>query len=160
MQKIPRPSAEKLAFFYGPPSEAESAKRVESGAGITRAVPNTERERLTRAFTAPQRPAPPVEEEKPVDPYAVRQNAEMMKGNSLMNAGLYRQAVVHWKMMQQKYPCDSRVTLKLGLAYKELREYSAAHDYIRKAIAQGAESHRYTAILSELKSLSRSYSTV
>lgn len=108
-----------------------------------------------------QKPAPTPPPDKPADPYSDRLAAEMAKGNNLMNAGLHRQAVVHFKNMQKKYPCDARITLKIGLAYKELKEYAAAQDYIRKAVQQGLESHRYTAVLSELRAAQgRSYSNV
>ncbi len=100
---------------------------------------------------APEPESPPVPEAGPVDAYTQRLNAEMAKGNNMMNAGLHRQAVVHFKNMQKRYPCDPRITLKIGLAYKEMKEYSAAQEYIRKAVAQGLESHRYAAVLSELK---------
>lgn len=111
-----------------------------------------------KAAPAPPAPSQPAAPAK--DPYAERLAADMTKGNSLMNAGLYRQAVVHFKNMQKKYPCDARVTLKIGLAYKELKEFGAAQEYIRKAIAQGMESHRYTAVLRELQVHSKAYANL
>jgi tetratricopeptide (TPR) repeat protein len=120
-----------------------------------------EKERLTRTFVAPKpQPKAPAVEPQPVDAYTQRLNSEMERGNRLLNAGLHRQAVVHFKTMCKKYPCDARITLKIGLAYKALKEYGAAYDYMQKAIAQGIDRHRYSSMLMELKSLCRNYAGV